>query len=110
MMGVGGKIPDQLIFSCMDHICRSFLVTLEPLSPVPDVSKDVLDFLTAQADLLLLLMRSVWKSLSVSVCVIVLKTSGTGLKVLSDLRMMVSGVNKPMKLLIMLILSAIEFC
>ncbi|KAK8501758.1 hypothetical protein V6N12_072895 [Hibiscus sabdariffa] len=107
---VGGKIPDQLIFSCMDHICRSFLDTLEPLSPVPDVSEDVLDFLTAQADLLLHLTRSVRKSLSMSVCVLLLKTSGTGLKVLSDLRMMIGGVNKTMKLLIMLILSTTEFC
>ncbi|XWS67769.1 hypothetical protein CRYUN_Cryun04dG0033700 [Craigia yunnanensis] len=109
MTGVGGKIPDQLIFSCMDHICQSFLDTLEPLSPVTDVSKDVLDFLIAQADLLLHLMRSVWKSLSISVCYLVLKTSGTGLKVLGDLRTIVSGVNKPMKLLLMLILSAMEF-
>lgn len=110
MTGVGGKIPDQLIFSCMDHICRCFLDTLEPLSSVLDVSKDVLDVLTAQADLLLHLMRSVWKSLSISVCVLVLKTSGTGLKVLANLRMIISGVNKPMKLLITLILSAVEFC
>ncbi|XVE48907.1 hypothetical protein DITRI_Ditri01bG0039400 [Diplodiscus trichospermus] len=108
-IGVGGKVPNELIFSCMDHICQSFLDTLEPLSPAPDVSKDVLDFLSAQADLLHHLMRSVWKSLSLSVCVLVLKTSGAGLKVLSDLRTIVSGVNKPMKLLLMLILSAMEF-
>ncbi|XVF00933.1 hypothetical protein REPUB_Repub04eG0044900 [Reevesia pubescens] len=106
---VGEKIPDELIFSCMDHICRSFLETLEPLSPAPDVSEDVLDFLSAQADLLLHLMRSVRKNLSISVCVLVLKTSGTGLKVLSDLRTIIRGVNKTMKLLIMLILSAMEF-
>ncbi|XP_022725660.1 uncharacterized protein LOC111282033 [Durio zibethinus] len=110
MTGVGRKVPDQLIFSCMNHICQTFLGTLESLSPIPDVSNDVLDFLTAQADLLLHLVRSVWTSLSMSVCVLVLKTSGTGLKVLSDHRMIVSGVNKPMKLLIMLILSAMEFC
>ncbi|KAK6240816.1 hypothetical protein QQP08_007669 [Theobroma cacao] len=109
MMRVGGKIPDQLILPCIDHICQSFLDTLEFLTPVPDVSQGVFDFLTAQADLLLHLMRSVQNSLSSSACVLVLKTSGTGLKVLSDLRTMVSGVNKTMKLLLMLILSAVEF-
>ncbi|OMO92843.1 hypothetical protein COLO4_17262 [Corchorus olitorius] len=66
MTGIGGKIPDQLNFSCIDHICRSFLDTLESLSPVPDVSENVLDFLSAQADLLLHLMRSVRNSLSLS--------------------------------------------
>ncbi|XP_021286367.1 uncharacterized protein LOC110418076, partial [Herrania umbratica] len=109
MTGVGGKIPDQLILPCIDHICQSFLDTIEFLSPVPDVSQGVFDFLTAQADLLLHLMRSVQNSLSSSACVLVLKTSGTGLKVLIDLRTMVSGVNKTMKLLLMLILSAVEF-
>ncbi|OMO74466.1 hypothetical protein CCACVL1_16703 [Corchorus capsularis] len=110
MTGIGGKIPDQLNFSCIDHICRSFLDALESLSPVPDVSENVLDFLSAQADLLLHLMRSVRNSLSSSVCVLVLKTSGSGLKVLSDLRTIVSGVNKTLKLLLLLILSAMEFC
>ncbi|MBA0717057.1 hypothetical protein Golax_004900 [Gossypium laxum] len=110
MTEVGGKIPDQLIFSCMEHICRSFLDTLEPLSRVPDVSEDVLDFLTSQADLLLHLTRSVRKSLSMSVCLLLLKTSGTGLKMLNDLRTIVSGVNNTMKLLIMLILLSMEFC
>ncbi|MBA0862124.1 hypothetical protein Goshw_004762 [Gossypium schwendimanii] len=110
MTEVGGKIPDQLIFSCMEHICRSFLDTLEPLSRVPDVSEDVLDFLTSQADLLLHLTRSVRKSLSMSVCLLLLKTSGIGLKMLNDLRTIVSGVNNTMKLLIMLILLSMEFC
>ncbi|KAG4114227.1 hypothetical protein ERO13_D12G033200v2 [Gossypium hirsutum] len=110
MTEVGGKIPDQLIFSCMEHICRSFLDTLEPLSRVPDVSEDVLDFLTSQADLLLHLTRSVRKSLSMSVCLLLLKTSGTGLKMLNDLRTIVTGVNNTMKLLIMLILLSMEFC
>ncbi|GLT84453.1 hypothetical protein SLE2022_026820 [Rubroshorea leprosula] len=107
--GIRRKISDQLIFSCIDHITQSFNITLESLAPVLDASKDLLEFLTAQAELLFHLLRSVQKSISLSVCVLILKTSGSGLKVLSNLSLMVNGVQKTMKLLLMLSLLALEF-
>ncbi|GLT30700.1 hypothetical protein SLA2020_054910 [Shorea laevis] len=107
--GIRRKISDQLIISCIDHITQSFNITLESLAPVLDASKDLLEFLTAQAELLLHLLRSVQKSISLSVCVLILKTSGSGLKVLSNLSLMVNGVQKTMKLLLMLSLLALEF-
>ncbi|KAK8491476.1 hypothetical protein V6N11_059401 [Hibiscus sabdariffa] len=108
---VGGKIPDQLIFFMHGSYMPEVSWTLQSLCLQSLMFlKTSLIFSLHQADLLLHLTRSVRKSLSMSVCVLLLKTSGTGLKVLSDLRMMIGGVNKTMKLLIMLILSTTEFC
>ncbi|KAF2302003.1 hypothetical protein GH714_031232 [Hevea brasiliensis] len=105
---IGGKLPRQLCFSCIDHICQHFHVTVESLAPVLDASEEILDFLSAQAELLLHLVRSAQGNLSLSACVLVLKTSGSGLKMLSGLRSSVSGVNKTLKVLLMLLLFAVE--
>ncbi|KAL4616065.1 hypothetical protein ACB092_07G172100 [Castanea dentata] len=106
---IGGKIPDRLVLSCIDHICQCFYATVESLAPILDVSEDILCFLAAQAELLLHLMRSAHKSLSLHACTLVLKTSGSGLKVLSDLRQSITEVNTTMELLLMLVLSTLEF-
>ncbi|KAJ0076745.1 hypothetical protein Patl1_36100 [Pistacia atlantica] len=104
---IGGRIPDQLI-SCIEPICQSFRSTLELLAPTLDAPGDILDFLAAQAELLLHLVRSVGKSLPSSVCVLVLKTCSSGLKVLCDLRKSVTGVKITMKHLLMVLLSSLE--
>ncbi|XP_050146122.1 uncharacterized protein LOC126621628 isoform X1 [Malus sylvestris] len=108
------QIPDQLVFSCIDHVCQSFHDTVESLAPVPGASEDVFHFLAAQAELLLYLMMYAHKSLPLSVCILVLKTSGSGLKALSDFRALVTGpsdmgVDTAVRLLLMLLLSAVEF-
>lgn len=106
---IGAKIPDQVVLSCIDHICQCFYATVESLAPILDASEDILRFLAAQAELLLHLMRSAYKSLSLHAFVLVLKTLGSGLKVLSGLRSSVEGVSTTMKLLLMLLLSTVEF-
>ncbi|XP_011046730.1 PREDICTED: uncharacterized protein LOC105141252 isoform X1 [Populus euphratica] len=103
-----GKIPDQLCFSCINNICKSFRTTVESLAPVLDASEEILDFLAALAELILHLMKSAQSNLSLSVCILVLKTSGSGLKLLSDFRSSVTGVKKTMKLLLMLLLFTLE--
>ncbi|XP_068319401.1 uncharacterized protein [Pyrus communis] len=108
------QIPDQLVFSCIDHICQSFHDTVESFTPVPGASEDVFHFLAAQAELLLYFMMYAHKSLPLSVCILVLKTSGSGLKALSDFRALVTGpsdmgVDTAVRLLLMLLLSAVEF-
>lgn len=103
----GGKIPDQLI-SCIEPTCQSFQSTLELLAPTLDTPENILDFLAAQAELLLHLVRSVGKSLPSSVCVLVLKTCSSGLKVLCDLKTTVTGVKITMKHLLMILLSSLE--
>ncbi|KAB2602437.1 nucleoporin NUP188-like protein [Pyrus ussuriensis x Pyrus communis] len=69
------QIPDQLVFSCIDHICLSFHNTVESLAPVPSASEDIFHFLAAQAESLLYFMMYAHKSLPLSVCILVLKTS-----------------------------------
>ncbi|BFG42271.1 hypothetical protein CerSpe_285450 [Prunus speciosa] len=108
------EISDQLVFSCINHICQSFHDTVESLASLPGAPEDIFHFLSAQAELLLYLMMYAHKSLPLSVCILILKTSGSGLKVLSDFRALVTrpavmGVNTTVKLLLMLLLSAVEF-
>ena len=105
----GGVISEQLILSCLDHVCQCFLGTLESLAPVLDAPEDMFDFLAAQAELLLHLIRRLNKALPLPVCVLVLKTSGHGLKVLGDFMPTVPGVRTTVKLLLMLLLSSLEF-
>lgn len=100
---------EKLIVSSIDHICNCFRATLESIAQILDPSEHILGFLEAQVELLLQLTRSVQKHLSLPVCILVLKTSGFGLKVLSDLNQSVSGVKTTMKILLMLLLSSVEF-
>lgn len=79
------------------------------MAPELGASEDIFHFLAAQAELLLYLMISAHKSLPPSVCVLVLKTSAAGLKVLSDFRPLVTAVRSTVKHLLMLLLSAVKF-
>ncbi|XP_057965187.1 uncharacterized protein LOC131155793 [Malania oleifera] len=105
---IDGKISEQLFPSCINHVCHCFRVTTESLAPVLDASEDILDFLAAQAELLLHLIRFENENLSLPTCVAVLKTTGFGLKVLSDFRPSISGVKTTVKLLLTLLLSSLE--
>nr|XP_011457925.1 PREDICTED: uncharacterized protein LOC101300415 [Fragaria vesca subsp. vesca] len=107
------EMSDQLVFPCIDHICQNFLDTVELLAPELGASEEIFHFLAAQAELLLYLMISAHKSLPPSVCILVLKTSAAGLKVLSDFQPLVTGssvsvVSSTVKLLLMLLLSAVK--
>lgn len=83
----GLNISEQVVSSCIDHVCQSIHTSLESLTPVGDAREDVvLDILTAQAELLLLLVRSIDTKLSQPDCVLILKASGRGLKVLCGSR------------------------
>lgn len=106
MSKIGTK-TDDLTLLCIDCICQNFHATVELLALALDASKDILEFLAAQAELLLHLVRSVQKSPSSSICM-VLKTCGSGLKVLSDLRSSVTGVNVTIQHLLMLLLLVME--
>lgn len=103
------KISEQVFLSCIDDVCQRFRATVESITPSMGAPEDTFHFLSVQAELLLHLIRSTHKSLTLSVCMLVLKTSGFGLKVLSDLRPSVSEVNITMKLLLLVLLSTVEF-
>lgn len=83
----GLNISKQVVTSCIDHICQSIHASLASLTPLGDAREEVvLDILTAQAELLLLIVRSVHTKLSQPDCVLILKASGYGLKVLCGSR------------------------
>ncbi|KAJ7001417.1 LOW QUALITY PROTEIN: hypothetical protein NC653_011748 [Populus alba x Populus x berolinensis] len=67
----------------------------------------ILNFLAAKAELILNLMRSMQSNLSLSICTLVLKMSGSGLKLLNGFRSSVTGV-KTIKLMLMLLLLALD--
>ncbi|KAL7002580.1 hypothetical protein U1Q18_003732 [Sarracenia purpurea var. burkii] len=105
---IGREIPQQRILAFIDQVCRCLQATTELLVPLPDASGDILDFITSQAELLLSFVRCTHKSMSLSACVLILRTSGSGLKVLNDFRHLVSGAKDTMKLLLMLLLLSVE--
>ncbi|KAL2329164.1 hypothetical protein Fmac_022591 [Flemingia macrophylla] len=102
------KISDELLFTYMDNICQSFLATVESLSSVLDASEDILSFLACQVEFLLLLTRTVCKSPSLHISLLVLKCASSGLKILSALKPLPSEANVIMKLLLTLLLSVLE--
>lgn len=106
---VGGGISQQLILSGIDHVCRCFHGTLESLAPVLDAPEVMLDYLAAQAELLLRLLRLANTSLPLPVYLLVFKTSGHALKVLGGFKPSVPGVRTTMKRLLMLLLSSLQF-
>ncbi|XP_062082237.1 uncharacterized protein LOC133788686 isoform X2 [Humulus lupulus] len=106
-----GGISNELVLTCMDHICKCFRATVESLAPYRGSgSEDTFHFLSAQSELLLHLLRSARKSLNLSGCIHLLKTSGSGLRVLCDFRPSTTEVNITIKLLLVLLLSTVEFC
>lgn len=102
----GLKISEQIVSSCIDHICQSLHATLASLTSLADASEEVLDFLTAQAELLLLLVRSVNANITQPSCVCILKTTGYGLKVLSGCGSS-PAIGTATRFLLMLILSSV---
>ncbi|XP_027354241.1 uncharacterized protein LOC113864573 [Abrus precatorius] len=105
----GQKIPDELILTYIDNLCQSFLATIETLSPVLDASEDILNFLACHVELLLQLTKTVCKSLSLRVSLLVLKCASSGLKLLSELKPVPSEANVIMKLLLTLLLLVLQF-
>ncbi|OIV99597.1 hypothetical protein TanjilG_17407 [Lupinus angustifolius] len=104
----GERIPDELIFTCMDNTCLSFLATIETLSPALDASEDLLKFLACEVELLLKLTTAVCKILPMNVSLLVLKCASSGLKLLNELKVLPSEANVIMKLLLTLLLSVLQ--
>ncbi|XP_016496025.2 uncharacterized protein LOC107815035 isoform X1 [Nicotiana tabacum] len=102
------NFPEKLLSSSIDNICESLTRTIELLAPVPDASKDIVEILAAQADLLFRFTRSLNAQLSLSMCLLILKTVGYGLKVLSNCRPLATGVLSTMKIFLELILFSLK--
>lgn len=102
------KNIDHLVRYCIADICRYLHVTIESLAFGLGASDCVLGFLAAQLELLILLIRSADKTVPLSVCALILKTSGSGLKQLGCIQP-AAGANKIINLLLKLLLSSVEY-
>ncbi|KAL6517393.1 hypothetical protein OROMI_033094 [Orobanche minor] len=103
----GMRISRPVVVSCIDHICLSLRATIELLTPIPNASEDALDILTAQAELLLLIIKSLSDNFPHSTSVLIFNTSGYGLKVLSGCTRSLP-VGKAVKFLLLLILRSVK--
>ncbi|CAN1748754.1 Nucleoporin NUP188 [Linum perenne] len=105
-----GMFSNQLSVSCIDHICKHIHDAISLVASSEDSSREVLDLVEAQAELLLCLVRFVKNQLPLSTCILALKTSGSGLKVLLDSNSYLASPTKTTTLLVMVLLSTLEFC
>ncbi|CAN1259549.1 Nucleoporin NUP188, partial [Linum perenne] len=105
-----GMFSNQLCVSCIDHICKHIHDAISLVASSEDSSREVLDLVEAQAELLLCLVRFVKSQLPLSTCILALKTSGSGLKVLLDSNSYLASPTKTTTLLVMVLLSTLEFC
>ncbi|KAL6545953.1 hypothetical protein OROGR_009827 [Orobanche gracilis] len=103
----GLRISRPVVVSCIDHICLSLRATIELLTPIPNASEDVIDILTAQAELLLLIIKSLSDNFPHSTSVLIFNTSGYGLQVLSGCTQSLP-VGKAVKFLLLLILRSVK--
>ncbi|XP_051133760.1 uncharacterized protein LOC127253286 isoform X2 [Andrographis paniculata] len=103
----GLKISDGVVSSCIDHVCQCLHNTIKLLAPVPNADEHLLNILTAQAELLLILVRSSSNNSSQTARVLIVKTCGYGLKVLCSCSPSLD-TGTATKLLLMLIHSLIE--
>ncbi|GER50288.1 hypothetical protein STAS_27578 [Striga asiatica] len=104
----GMKMTEPIVVSCIGHICSSLGPTLELLTPISDASEDVLHILTAQAELLLLLTKSLSDKIPHSTLILIFNTSGHALKVLCSYHTHSLTVGTATKFFLMLILISIE--
>ncbi|CAN0910123.1 hypothetical protein LINGRAHAP2_LOCUS26122 [Linum grandiflorum] len=105
-----GTFSNQLCVSCIDHICKHIHDAVSLVASSEDSSRDVLALVEAQAELLLSLVRFLKSRLPPSTCILVLKTSASGLKILLDSKSYLASPTKTTTLLVMVLLSALEFC
>ncbi|GMH23663.1 hypothetical protein Nepgr_025506 [Nepenthes gracilis] len=103
------NIPKDLILSCIGHVCQELRASVDLLVANSDVPEGVLNILSAQSELLLCLVKNVNGSMSLDVCKLVLQTCGFGLKTMSESRSLLRKVKLTMKLLLLILILAVEY-
>ncbi|GAB4838483.1 hypothetical protein Ancab_028027 [Ancistrocladus abbreviatus] len=104
-----GRLPKDLVLSCINHVCKEFRETVDLLIAASDASKGVLDFLAAQTELLLCLVRNMDGNMTVHTCNLLLQTCRFGLKTMSESRPLLGKVKLTMKFLLMLLILTVEY-
>lgn len=97
------------VLTSINNLCEDIRLTLEQLALSLDASKNVLEFLSSQAELLLFLFRRMSKAPSYPVCVAALRTSAHALRVLGNLNLSDSRV-KTMLVFSLTLLLSLEYC
>ncbi|KAH0871868.1 LOW QUALITY PROTEIN: hypothetical protein HID58_078890 [Brassica napus] len=103
-VAVERKVPARVTLSSIDEVCEKFSSRVDSLASLWDAPKIVFDILTAQADLLSRLLKSGKKNLPSSVCALVLRNVGPGLKILGSLRHSNAILKKTVNLLLEVLL------
>ncbi|CAH9056682.1 unnamed protein product [Cuscuta europaea] len=106
----GGKIPEQPILSSISYTCQCLQATVDTLASVGDAISDTFDILAAQTELLFHLVSSMKRSLSLPTFLLILKTSGHGLKVLSSRPSDTSFATTTKELLMLILYSVKSLC
>ncbi|KAJ8433951.1 hypothetical protein Cgig2_001880 [Carnegiea gigantea] len=104
------RITRDGILSCIDFVCKEFHATVGVVAAAADSPQEVLDFVAAQAELLLCLARHVDDDMPPPTCLIILKTCGFGLKALGESTLPVAEVKVTMGFLLMLLLLVLKSC
>ncbi|VVB09622.1 unnamed protein product [Arabis nemorensis] len=106
---VDRKVPSRVTLASLGEVCQNFCNTVDSLASLWDAPKIVFDILTAQADLLSRLLKSAKKNLPLSICALVLRNAGPGLKVLGSLRHSNAILKKTINLLLEVLLLVVGF-
>ncbi|CAH2075851.1 unnamed protein product [Thlaspi arvense] len=103
------KVPSRVAISSINEVCQKFCTTVDSLASLWNAPKIVFDILTAQADLLSHLLKSAKKNLPLSMCALVLRNVGLGLKILGSLRHSNAILRKTINLLLEVLLLVVGF-
>lgn len=110
-------ISGQLIESSIEHVCKCLQATADSLIPDLNPHENLLGFLGTQIELLLVLFRILFEQHlqqtdtrhCLPVSVLLIKTSGSVIKLLADIRPLTTMLNKAVKHLLMLLLTSVEY-
>ncbi|KAL2937209.1 hypothetical protein RDABS01_020658 [Bienertia sinuspersici] len=102
------RISKDRLVSCVDHLCKELQAAIGLLTGASDAPQEVLNYVSAQVELLLCLIRHVDSSLPSPTCLVILKTCGFGMKRLRESRISGSEVKQIIKFLLMLLHLVVE--
>ncbi|XP_056698928.1 uncharacterized protein [Spinacia oleracea] len=98
------RISRDKLLSCVDHECKELQVTLGLLTAASDAPpQEVLNYVAAQTELLLCLVRHVDSGMPSPACLVILNTCGFGIKKLRESRLFGAEVKLIIRSLLMLI-------
>lgn len=111
--GISGK----LIESSIEYVCECLQATADSLIPDPSPHDNLLGFLATQVELLLVLSRILFgqhsqqtdKRRCLPLSVLLIKTSGSAIKYLADVKPLTTMLKKAVKHLLMLLFTSVEF-